>query len=115
MIVGIGVDLVDISRFEDKVAKTPKLVKRLFSLAESTASLQTLAGRFAAKEALIKAMGSPDGLSWSEIEISKNAFGKPVIETFGQTNETIKAAGVTKLHLSISHDAGMAVAMVVAE
>ena len=115
MIVGIGVDLVDISRFEDKVAKTPKLLERLFSAAESEAPVKTLAGRFAAKEALIKALGGSDGISWREVEISKNDDGKPLIQTFGQTGETVRAAGVTKLHLSISHDAGMVVAMVVAE
>jgi holo-[acyl-carrier protein] synthase len=115
MIVGIGVDLVDISRFEDKLTKTPKLLERLFSPAEAEAPLKTLAGRFAAKEALIKALGSSDGISWQEVEISKNNDGKPMIQTVGQTSETLKAAGVTNLHLSISHDAGMAVAMVVAE
>jgi holo-[acyl-carrier protein] synthase len=115
MIVGIGVDLVDISRFEDKVATTPKLLDRIFSAAESDAPVKTLAGRFAAKEALIKAMGGSNGISWQEVEISKNDDGKPVIQTVGKTSETLKAAGVTNLHLSISHDAGMAVAMVVAE
>jgi holo-[acyl-carrier protein] synthase len=115
MIVGIGVDLVDISRFEDKLTKTPKLLERLFSPAEAEAPLKTLAGRFAAKEALIKALGGSEGISWQEVEISKNNDGKPMIQTVGQTSETLKAAGVTNLHLSISHDAGMAVAMVVAE
>ncbi len=115
MIVGIGVDLVDISRFEAKLAKTPKLLERLFSPTEAEAPLKTLAGRFAAKEALIKALGGSEGISWQEVEISKNNDGKPMIQTVGQTSETLKAAGVTNLHVSISHDGGMAVAMVVAE
>jgi holo-[acyl-carrier protein] synthase len=115
MIVGIGVDLVDISRFEAKLAKTPKLLERLFSPTEAEAPLKTLAGRFAAKEALIKALGGSEGISWQEVEISKNNDGKPMIQTVGQTSETLKAAGVTNLHLSISHDGGMAVAIVVAE
>ena len=115
MVVGIGVDLVDITRFEEHVAKTPKLLDRLFSASELDAPMQTIAGRFAAKEALIKALGDSDGVSWHEVEITKNSSGKPEINTVGTTAETVAAAGISKLHLSISHDGGMAVAMVVAE
>ncbi len=115
MVAGIGVDLVDIARFEEHVAKTPKLLERLFVAAELDASTKTIAGRFAAKEALIKALGGSGGVTWHEIEITKNEQGKPEIITSGKTAETVAAAGISSLHLSISHDAGMAVAMVVAE
>jgi holo-[acyl-carrier protein] synthase len=115
MVVGVGVDLVDITRFEEQVAKTPKLLERLFTVAERDASLQTVAGRFAAKEAFIKALGGSDGVSWQEVEITKNSSGKPEIITSGATARVVADAGVSKLHLSISHDGGMAIAMVVAE
>ena len=115
MVVGIGVDLVDVTRFEEHVAKTPKLLERLFVAAELDAPTKTIAGRFAAKEALIKALGGSDGVAWHEIEITKNLAGKPEIVTSGQTAKTILEAGISSLQLSISHDAGMAIAMVVAE
>lgn len=115
MVVGIGVDLVDITRFEEHVAKTPKLLERIFNKTELDAPMKTIAGRFAAKEALIKALGGSDGILWHEVEITKNSSGKPEIKTLGGTSQTVAAAGISKLHLSISHDAGMAVAMVVAE
>jgi holo-[acyl-carrier protein] synthase len=115
MVVGIGVDLVDIARFEEHVAKTPKLLDRLFVSTELDAPIKTIAGRFAAKEAFIKALGGSDGVAWHEVEITKNLSGKPEIKTTGVTAKTVAAAGITNFHLSISHDAGMAVAMVVAE
>ena len=115
MVVGVGVDLVNVTRFEEHVAKQPKLLQRLFVPSEIDAPIKTIAGRFAAKEALIKALGGSDGVTWHEVEITKNSMGRPEINTIGQTAETVRAAGISKLHLSISHDAGMAVAMVVAE
>lgn len=115
MVIGIGVDLVDVARFEEHLAKTPKLLERLFVPAERGASVESLAGHFAAKEALIKALGGSDGVSWQEIEITKNLSGKPEIKTTDLTAETIASAGISNLHLSISHDGNMAVAMVVAE
>ena len=115
MVIGIGVDLVDVTRFEEHLAKTPKLLERLFLPTEREASVQTVAGRWAAKEALIKALGDSKGVQWHEVEITKNSAGKPEIRTTGETAETVSNAGISKLHLSISHDGNMVVAMVVAE
>lgn len=115
MIAGIGVDLVDVSRFETHLSGTPKLLERLFTETERASKLESLAGKFAAKEALIKALGGSDGISWQEVEISKRDGGQPYFETTGKTKDAVEAAGISKLHLSISHDAGMAIAMVVAE
>ncbi len=115
MVLGVGVDLVNVTRFEEHVLKQPKLLERLFVPSELDAPIKTIAGRFAAKEALIKALGGSDGVAWHEVEVSKNASGKPFISTSGQTAEKVRAAGISQLHLSISHDAEMAVAMVVAE
>ena len=115
MIVGIGVDLVDIERFERTIARTPRLTERLFSHAERTLKPRSLAARYAAKEALIKALGGSDGVHWTEIEITSEASGRPWFALSGSTAEAVAEKGITMLHLSMSHDAGLAAAYVVAE
>ncbi|MFG6404010.1 MULTISPECIES: holo-ACP synthase [unclassified Microbacterium] len=115
MIVGIGVDLVDIPRFERSIARTPRLVPRLFSPAERMLKPRSLAARYAAKEALIKALGGSDGVHWTEIEIASEASGRPVFRLSGSTARVLAERGITAVHLSMSHDAGIATAYVVAE
>ena len=105
MIVGIGVDLVDIARFERTLERTPRLLERLFSPAEQTRSPRSLAARYAAKEALIKALGGSDGVHWTEIEITPEASGRPWFTLTGSTAAVIAERGITGLHLSMSHDA----------
>ncbi len=114
-IIGIGVDLVDVARFERSLAKTPRLLERLFAETERSGSSRSLAGRFAAKEAFIKAVGDPRGMRWHEVVIAKDALGKPSIAASGGVAKILSAAGIDKLHLSITHDGAMACAMVVAE
>lgn len=115
MIVGIGVDLVDIPRFERSLERTPKLMERLFSPAERTLRPHSLAARYAAKEALIKALGGSDGVHWIDIEIASEPSGRPVFALSGSTAETVAARGIDMLHLSLTHDADVAVAYVIAE
>ena len=115
MIVGIGVDLVDIARFERTIDRTPRLLTRLFSASERLLKPHSLAARYAAKEALIKALGGSDGVHWTEIEIASEASGRPVFALSGATAATIADRGITVVHLSLSHDAGLAAAYVVAE
>ena len=120
MIIGVGVDTVSLSRFESKLADTPRLKDRLFLDIETVddgreASVQTLAGRFAAKEAVIKALSGDPGIEWHGIEVGKESSGKPVIWLHGSTAKVALQAGVRKLHVSISHDGDSAVAFVVAE
>jgi holo-[acyl-carrier protein] synthase len=115
MIVGIGVDLVDVARFETAISSTPKLKDRLFTVGEKKLNNYSLAARFAAKEALMKAVGKAKGLSFQEVEIVKDEFGKPSFELSGQSKRTVSKKGIVNLHLSLSHDAGMAVAYVIAE
>ncbi|MFH8252085.1 holo-ACP synthase [Microbacterium sp. B2969] len=115
MIVGIGVDLVDIPRFERTMTRTPRLLERLFSAAERERSTRSLAARYAAKEALIKALGGSDGLHWTEVEIASEASGRPYFVLSGSTQDVVERRGITKLHLSMSHDANLATAYVVAE
>jgi holo-[acyl-carrier protein] synthase len=115
MIVGIGVDLVDVARFETAIQNTPKLKDRLFTEGEKCLNSYSLAARFAAKEALMKAVGKAQGLSFQEVEIKKDEFGKPGFELSGQSKTTVSEKGIANLHLSLSHDGGMAVAYVIAE
>lgn len=120
VIIGVGVDTVSLSRFESKLADTPRLKDRLFLDIETVddgreASVQTLAGRFAAKEAVIKALSGDPGIEWHGIEVGKESSGKPVIWLHGSTAKVALQAGVRKLHVSISHDGDSAVAFVVAE
>ncbi|GAB3618147.1 holo-ACP synthase [Okibacterium endophyticum] len=115
MIVGIGVDLVDLARFERAVDRTPKLRERLFAESERQLPLRSLAGRFAAKEALIKALGSSDGVRWLDIVVTNTAEGDPGFSLNGSTASVVAARGITSLHLSMSHDAGAAMAFVIAE
>ncbi len=115
MIVGIGVDLVDIPRFERAIARTPRLVERLFTPAERTLRPHSLAARYAAKEALIKALGGSEGVHWTDIEVAAEPGGRPIFALSGETDATVSARGITALHLSLSHDAGLATAYVVAE
>ncbi|MGX1793260.1 holo-ACP synthase [Microbacterium sp. NPDC055312] len=115
MIMGTGIDLVDIARFERSVARTPRLLQRLFTEAEQQLKLHSLAARFAAKEALIKALGGSDGVHWTEIEIGAEPSGKPLFVLSGSTAAVVAERGITTLHLSMTHDAGLAIAYVIAE
>jgi holo-[acyl-carrier protein] synthase len=115
VIVGIGVDLVDIPRFEQSIARTPRLLPRLFSPAEQLLKPRSLAARYAAKEALIKALGGSDGVHWAEIEIASEPSGRPRFLLTGSTARVLAERGITAVHLSMSHDAGIATAYVVAE
>ncbi len=115
MIVGIGIDLVDIARFERALARTPRLLERLFAPAERTLRPASLAARYAAKEALIKALGGSDGVHWTEIEVTPEPSGRPWFTLTGSTAEAVASRGITTVHLSLSHDAGLASAYVVAE
>ncbi|HVQ86619.1 MAG TPA: holo-ACP synthase [Actinomycetes bacterium] len=115
MIVGIGVDVVDVERFGQTLERTPALRERIFTPAERVLPLASLAARFAAKEALVKALGAPAGLQWHDCEIVKDSEGRPVFKLTGTVEARAVALRASTLHLSMSHDAGIASAMVVAE
>ena len=115
MIVGIGVDLTDISRLSAALARTPALAARLFTESEQAAPAASLAGCFAAKEATAKALGGPRGLRWTDVSISHDSRGRPLLSVTGTVAAAAAELGVTGWHLSISHDAGLCLAMVIAE
>lgn len=112
MIDGIGIDVVDIARFQESIERTSGLRDRLFTEGESKLAISSLAARFAAKEALAKALQVPAGLNWHDCEVINLENGRPVFLFRNTIAELIDGANV---HLSISHDAGIASAMVVIE
>lgn len=115
MIIGIGVDTVDISRFISMVERTPKLIDRLFTPAERGLPMHSLAARFAAKEALIKALGDSDGISWQSLEIPGGNREKPWFVNTPDLQAVLEARGAARPHVSMTHDGGMATAFVVLE
>ena len=112
MIEGIGIDVVDIERFAESMRRTPALADRLFTPAERSLSISSQAARFAAKEALAKALDAGKDLSWLDAEVVNLESGKPVFLFRGAIADLVDGA---KVHLTISHDAGIASAMVIVE
>lgn len=120
MIVGIGVDVVDLARFERALDRTPALAPRLFTDAERRQGermlpLRSLAGRFAAKEALIKAFGDSTDVHWHDMQVVADSHGNPSFVLSGGAAAIAAARGIASVHLSMTHDAGIAIAYVVAE
>ena len=115
MIVGLGIDVVDIERFGQSLARTPALRSRLFTEDEQRRSLASLAARFAAKEALAKALGAPTGLGWLDAEVVNESTGEPGFELRGSVLARANDLGARAVHVSLSHDAGIASAVVVLE
>ena len=130
MIYGIGVDSVDIARFEAQLEKTPALLARLFTPDERDLASASLAARFAAKEALVKAFGDsslvvqsehpPEPgetvvLGWQDIEVLRVPKTRPEFTRTTGLDCMMHAAGVTRAHLSLTHDGGLATAFVVLE
>jgi holo-[acyl-carrier protein] synthase len=115
VIVGIGVDVCDVERFTSSLRRTPGLADRLFTAAEQGRGPRSLAARFAAKEALAKALGAPPGLGWHDAEVVTEPSGRPVLVLRGSVLAAADSLGVGQAHLSLSHDAGIATAFVVLE
>lgn len=124
MIHGIGVDIAAVERFQRFIDEDNQpLLRRLYSERERSVcaarkdQASCLAGRFAAKEAFLKALGSGlrDGISWLDMEVANNELGKPELILSGKARDIAGQRGIGTIFLSISHDGGSAVAMVVLE
>ena len=115
MIVGIGIDVVDVERFGLTLERTPALRARLFTEAEASRPCASLAARFAAKEAIAKALGAPVGMAWHDAEIVSEETGRPRFDIRGTVAAQAEALGVSHVHVSLSHDAGIASAVVILE
>lgn len=115
MVIGVGIDVVDVERFIATVERTPALLERLFTPLERVRQAASLAARFAAKEALAKALGAPGGLHWRDAEVITDQDGRPWFTITGTVRARAAALGVRSIHVSLSHDAGIASAVVVLE
>lgn len=119
--MGIGVDMVNVPRFAATLRAASSLRAVYFAPSELTdeagqpRSAASLASRFAAKEALAKALGSPPGLRWRDCMVLSDPDGRPWVRTSGSVREAAEALGVRRWHVSMSQDGDMAVAYVVAE
>lgn len=118
---GVGVDIVDIARFANVVERTPAFVDRIFTPDESRTSdgrlrtSQSLAARFAAKEAVAKVLVQTHGLQWHHCEVISDADGNPELRITGTVAAAAGERGISRWHVSLSHDGGHAIAYVVAE
>jgi holo-[acyl-carrier protein] synthase len=121
VIVAVGIDVVLVDRFARALDRTPLLADRLFTAGErhtasgSPRSAESLAARFAAKEAVAKALGAPVGLRWHDCEIVADPDGRPWLTVSGTVAAVAAERDINRWHLSLSHDGGIASAMVVAE
>lgn len=123
MILGTGIDLVEVHRIADKIAKGQGFREMVFSQPEilycekQAHPEQHYAARFAAKEALFKALGSGwiNGTAFDEIEIVHDAKGQPNLQLSGQTAVTLAPYGIQRIHVSLSHQASVATAIVILE
>lgn len=115
MIVGIGMDVCSVERFQQMVERHPGVVNRLLTENERRVPLASQAARFASKEALAKALGAPSGMIWLDSEVVRLDGGQPQFELRGTVAARATELGITRVHLSISHDAGIACAYVICE
>ncbi|MBT2367871.1 holo-ACP synthase [Streptomyces sp. ISL-10] len=121
MIIGVGIDVAEIDRFAASMRRTPNMAERLFVAHElllpsgERRGYASLAARFAAKEALAKALGAPAGLLWTDAEVYVEDSGRPRLRVRGTVAARAAELGVRSWHVSLSHDAGVASAVVIAE
>ena len=122
MIRGIGVDAVDIERFRTSLMRTPSMRERLFTdeelayVAPKVDPVRSLAARFAAREAVMKAMGLGLGaFGFHEVWVSRAESGEPSLRVTGRAAELAADRGITSWHLSLTHTDLVAIAYVVAE
>jgi holo-[acyl-carrier protein] synthase len=116
---GVGIDVVAVERFAAALHRTPALAPRLFAAAERVTgsghprSPASLAARFAVKEAVAKALGVPAGMDWHDCSVLSESSGRPVLRVTGTVASAALALGITDWRISLSHDAGIAAAIVV--
>ena len=115
MIIGVGIDVVDVERFMATLDRVPGLRDKLFTPDERHLPPASLAARFAAKEAIAKALGAPAGMSWQDATVRRTVGAQPEVEVVGTVAARADELGVARFHLSISHDAGIASAVAIAE
>ena len=124
MILSIGVDIIEVYRIRESIARTPRFVERVYTAAEreycgskGVAAAQSYAARFAAKEAFLKALktGWRGKITWHDIEVVSSEDGVPDLVITGEAARILKQRGADRVHISISHTTDHAVAQVLLE
>ncbi len=124
MILSTGIDIVEVYRIRQTIARTPRFATRVFTADErafcdgkGVAAAQSYAGRFAAKEAFLKALktGWRGKITWQDIEVVSDEMGAPSLEIHGEAKKILERRGADCVHLSISHTSEHAVAEVILE
>ncbi len=124
MIFGTGTDIIEIKRIENSIARTKAFVNKIFTereqaycKAKKAGIFQSYAARYAAKEAVFKALGTGYryGMAFKDIEVINNELGKPEVVVHGKVKDFVQEYKVTRIHLSLSHVKEMALAFVVLE
>jgi holo-[acyl-carrier protein] synthase len=124
MILSIGIDIVEVYRIRETLARTPRFRERVFTVAEQeyceskgVSAAQSYAARFAAKEAFLKALktGWRGKITWHDIEVVSDADGVPDLVITGEAADILKQRGADRVHLSISHTVDHAIAQVLLE
>jgi holo-[acyl-carrier protein] synthase len=124
MIVSTGIDIVEVYRIRQTISRTPRFLDRVFTAKEraycegkEAASMQSYAGRFAAKEAFLKALktGWRGKITWHDVEVVSDENGVPYLNITGEARTILAAHGADRAHLSISHTSDHAVALVILE
>jgi holo-[acyl-carrier protein] synthase len=124
MIVSIGIDITEVYRIRETIARTPRFAERVFTPAEreyceskGAAAAQSYAARFAAKEAFLKALktGWRGKITWQDMEILNDTDGVPSLSARGEARRILDEMGEPRVHLSLSHTTEHAVAYVVLE
>ena len=124
MIYGIGVDLIEIERMAQAITRTgQRMIERLYTDVEQAYCGQQYppyacyAARFAAKEALLKALGTGlrQHMRWRDIEVCRDDLGKPSLRLYGYLRERCLTEGIQHIHLSLAHSATCAIAQVILE
>ncbi|HVG39475.1 MAG TPA: holo-ACP synthase [Pyrinomonadaceae bacterium] len=125
MIISIGIDIIEVRRIREVLARTPRFAERVFTAAERAyceargpaIAAQHFAARFAAKEAALKALGTgwSGGIAWQDVEIRPQNSGAPALYFNGEARRRYDLTGATATHLSLSHTAEHAIAQVILE
>ncbi|CAG7844155.1 Holo-[acyl-carrier-protein] synthase [Pseudoclavibacter triregionum] len=114
-IAGIGVDVVDVTRLEGAIERSPRFLERVFAPGERELPPRSLAARWAAREAAMKAIGGLGGISLLDLEVVRRDGGEPAFARGPRLARELERRGICALHLSMTHDGPVAIAFVVAE
>ncbi|HAF12434.1 MAG TPA: 4'-phosphopantetheinyl transferase [Blastocatellia bacterium] len=124
MIISIGIDIIEVTRIREVLVRSPRFRERVFTVAEraycderGAVAAQHYAARFAAKEAMLKALqtGWRGGISWQDVEVAARDSGAPYLILHGSVKDLFNSSGATVAHLSLSHTSEHAIAQVVLE